>query len=414
MSDDECSKSFDGQYMGARIGSIFVLLVVSAAGSFAPILAIKYQTLGVPSWVIYVARYFGSGVILATAFIHLLGESTTSFASPCLSEAYKEYLWGSALALMGVFTMFTIELVTERLMHNKFKRDALEASQCSDSILEDDEEMLAYLAKKSRSQRPSLEILSANSQAFDLEALDLEAGRNFSRNVADSEPVKSAVHIVQAEKAESIELKDNEIKYSQSESCSVSGTLPVDENSSENGKTSSEDDNTSSKNDTHAFQKIFNIFLLEFGIIFHSIFVGLSLAVAGEQFVTLFIAISFHQFFEGMGLGARFATTKWPPRMSRFPLYLCLAYSLTTPIGIAAGLGVRHLYSNNDNTSLIVVGIFDGFCSGLLIYSCLIEFMGRDFLMDDEMKERTTPWVILAYAMFFLGTLFMALVGNWA
>lgn len=390
----ECEKTFNGEYMNARIASIFVLLVVSAAGSFSPILAIKYQTLGVPDWVIYVARFFGSGVILATAFIHLLGESNDSFASPCLGDAWREYLWGSALSLLGVFTMFTIEIVTQRMMDLKMQKDERrEAEARADE--ENQVDNLSCCSNESVRIRGELTFPSLGSQKHP----DKEA------KAAD----KSCPHIEE----ESIRA------YPCPPATGTEGPGYV-----ENGTAMEHKDiasiNTLSaskiamREEQNAFQKIFNLFLLEFGIVFHSVFVGLSLAVAGDEFITLFVAISFHQFFEGMGLGARFATAKWPEHMKHYPWYLSLAYSLTTPIGIAAGLGVRHLYLNNDNTSLVVVGIFDGFCSGLLIYSCLIEFMGRDFLMDEEMRENKLRWLILAYAMFFLGTLFMALVGKWA
>src|SRR5699024_42937 len=54
--------------------------------------------------------------------------------------------------------------------------------------------------------------------------------------------------------------------------------------------------------------QIGGILFLEFGIIFHSVFVGLTLAVAGDEFKTLYIVLVFHQLFEGLGLGTRLAT----------------------------------------------------------------------------------------------------------
>jgi hypothetical protein len=54
------------------------------------------------------------------------------------------------------------------------------------------------------------------------------------------------------------------------------------------------------------------IFILEFGVVFHSIFVGLTLAVAGAEFPTLYVVLVFHQTFEGLGLGSRLAVTPWP------------------------------------------------------------------------------------------------------
>ncbi|KAM9894885.1 hypothetical protein OXX69_011216, partial [Metschnikowia pulcherrima] len=80
----------------------------------------------------------------------------------------------------------------------------------------------------------------------------------------------------------------------------------------------------------------------------------------------------------------------------------------------AAGLGVRNLYSENSPTSLIVVGVFDGFCSGLLIYNALVELMARDFINDPEMKGVSHSRYALAYVMFLLGALMMAIVGKWA
>lgn len=55
-----------------------------------------------------------------------------------------------------------------------------------------------------------------------------------------------------------------------------------------------------------------SIFVLEFGVVFHSIFIGLTLAVSGSEFITLFIVVVFHQTFEGIGLGARLAVAPWP------------------------------------------------------------------------------------------------------
>lgn len=58
--------------------------------------------------------------------------------------------------------------------------------------------------------------------------------------------------------------------------------------------------------------KLVAIFILEFGIIFHSIFIGLTLAVTGEGFIPLYVVLVFHQTFEGIGLGSRLCTIKWP------------------------------------------------------------------------------------------------------
>ncbi|KAI9804120.1 MAG: hypothetical protein M1825_001522 [Sarcosagium campestre] len=53
-------------------------------------------------------------------------------------------------------------------------------------------------------------------------------------------------------------------------------------------------------------------FLLEVGILFHSIFIGMAVSVAvGNDFIVLLIAITFHQTFEGLALGSRIASLDW-------------------------------------------------------------------------------------------------------
>ncbi|KAK3987643.1 hypothetical protein QBC44DRAFT_245352 [Cladorrhinum sp. PSN332] len=56
-----------------------------------------------------------------------------------------------------------------------------------------------------------------------------------------------------------------------------------------------------------------NIAVLESGIIFHSLLIGLTLVVAGDSFFgTLFAVIVFHQMFEGIALGTRIAALGSP------------------------------------------------------------------------------------------------------
>lgn len=58
--------------LGARISALFVILIVSTCVTFFPVVAKRVKWLKVPLYVYLFARYFGAGVIVATAFIHLL------------------------------------------------------------------------------------------------------------------------------------------------------------------------------------------------------------------------------------------------------------------------------------------------------------------------------------------------------
>jgi zinc transporter 1/2/3 len=170
------------------------------------------------------------------------------------------------------------------------------------------------------------------------------------------------------------------------------------------------------------------IFILEFGIIFHSIFIGLTLAVAGDEFVPLYIVLCFHQTFEGLGLGTRLASAPWPASKRATPYWLALGFGVSTPTAIAIGLGVRHLYPPGSQTTLIVNGIFDSISAGILIYTGIVELMAHEFMFSPKMRAAPIRTVLAAYAQMCFGagayfpTLLdwltrlglMALLGKWA
>ena len=62
------SNEYNGQ-LGARVSALFVILVVSTAVTFFPVAATRSTRFKVPLYVYLFARYFGAGVIVATAFI---------------------------------------------------------------------------------------------------------------------------------------------------------------------------------------------------------------------------------------------------------------------------------------------------------------------------------------------------------
>ena len=69
------------------------------------------------------------------------------------------------------------------------------------------------------------------------------------------------------------------------------------------------DEHSPSANDPNEQRLILQCLLLEAGILFHSVFIGLAVSVStGSAFVVLLIAISFHQTFEGLALGSRIAS----------------------------------------------------------------------------------------------------------
>ena len=145
------------------------------------------------------------------------------------------------------------------------------------------------------------------------------------------------------------------------------------------------------------------IFILEFGVIFHSIFIGLTLAVSGEEFKTLYVVLVFHQTFEGLGLGSRLAAAPWPPNKRWTPYILGVGYGISTPIAIAIGLAVRDTYAPGSAASLIANGVFDSISAGILIYTGLVELMAHEFMFSEVMRKAKLSVVLGAFGYMCLG-----------
>ncbi|KAL6450581.1 ZRT2 Zinc-regulated transporter 2 [Candida maltosa Xu316] len=161
-------------------------------------------------------------------------------------------------------------------------------------------------------------------------------------------------------------------------------------------------------------KKMLNAVILECGVVFHSIFVGLSLAIADDTFISLYIAICFHQLFEGLGLGTRFAAVKWPKKYAYVPWLSASVFGLATSVAIAGGLGMKSSYSVNSRTGIIVRGVFDSLCAGVLIYSGVSELMAYDFIYSNDFRDRNTKTLLIALFLFSMGALIMAVLGKWA
>ncbi|EMD65612.1 hypothetical protein GGP41_010483 [Bipolaris sorokiniana] len=355
MSSCEGSNEYDGR-MGVRISSIFVILVASTFGAVFPVMAKRSRHKLVPNWVFFIAKYFGSGVIIATAFIHLLAPANEALGNECLTGVIAKYPWPEGIALMTIFLMFFLELMTMRYGNfgSGHQHDASHTH--------------AAIPQSKVSSNNSVE----ESKGHDIEA----AARNPS--------IRGNDHLGhQRQHNASGEYKSDDHEHH--------GFVPNE----------------------YAAQ-LTAIFILEFGVIFHSIFIGLTLAVAGDEFTTLYIVLVFHQMFEGLGLGSRLAEVSWPASKRWTPYFLGIGYGLSTPIAIAIGLGVRQSFAPESRTTLLSNGIFDSISAGILIYTGLVELMAHEFMFSPYMQNGPVSRTLKAFGLMTLGAGLMALLGYWA
>ncbi|OZJ01616.1 hypothetical protein BZG36_05383, partial [Bifiguratus adelaidae] len=93
---DQCGSTVIQDYnMPLRIGSFFIILGTSSLGIFSPMLfdRLKGHAMftAIKNRILMFAKFFGTGVILATAFIHMLPSAFSSFSSPCLPSGWNVY-----------------------------------------------------------------------------------------------------------------------------------------------------------------------------------------------------------------------------------------------------------------------------------------------------------------------------------
>jgi zinc transporter 1/2/3 len=158
----------------------------------------------------------------------------------------------------------------------------------------------------------------------------------------------------------------------------------------------------------------FSVLVMEAGVLFHSILIGLTLVVAGDSFYkTLLVVIVFHQFFEGLALGARIATL--PGAIFPSKAIMATAYSLITPIGMAIGLGVLHTFNGNSRNTLIALGTLDALSAGILVWVGVVDMWARDWVIEGgEMLNAHIGKVLTGGLSLVTGLVLMGLLGKWA
>ncbi|GLJ39372.1 hypothetical protein SUGI_0804000 [Cryptomeria japonica] len=151
--------------------------------------------------------------------------------------------------------------------------------------------------------------------------------------------------------------------------------------------------------------------VLELGIVTHSVIIGISLGASENPSTIrpLIAALTFHQFFEGMGLGGCIVQARFK---SRSTALMAFFFSITTPFGIAVGIAISSTYNENSPTALIVEGMFNSVSAGILIYMALVDLLAADFLGPRmQSKVGLQLW---SYASLFLGIGAMSLMAKWA
>ncbi|RXW15464.1 hypothetical protein EST38_g10391 [Candolleomyces aberdarensis] len=228
----------------------------------------------VPTALFFIGKHFGTGVILATAFIHLLPDSFHALLSKSVSEEYGNVgRWVGLIILGSLLTIFLVEYISTTFV------DHLHAEP---------------------SAPPSLQ----QSPTIPVSPLPIDASPNLLPFLANAPKI--------------IRLRNNVTCVCQNGVCICIPEAALDPSEHAEHSTSHErhhhehhvhpEHHHEEKRRIGRRRQIVGIFVLQVGIMIHSIVIGLTLSItSGADFTSLTTAIIFHQIFEGLSLGIRIA-----------------------------------------------------------------------------------------------------------
>ncbi|KAK0527090.1 high-affinity Zn(2+) transporter zrt1 [Tilletia horrida] len=345
--------------LGLQIGAIFILLAVSLAGVLLPGVSgwlndriekrtgdhhdgvhsheaggNKTSVRSVVASLVFVLQHFGGGVILATAFVHLLAHAFVYFSNECLGELSYEAT-SPAIAMAAIWLMFALDFFALRPLRQR----VLETTGVVPTAFCCNPAQAGLIGGKSDTKDAS----SSEGTPSDLDARSME---------------EAALH--------------------------AQGRLAK-----------------------------FEVLALEAGIIFHSIIIGVSIGTSsGPGWKAFLIAIAFHQFCEGLALASRIALLPTTGLLAKVLMYG--AFVLTTPVGVAIGIGVRRHFNGNDRDTLLAIGTLNSISAGILIYAALVQIVAGDFIYNRTMLLAPLRRPLTAFIFFTLGAIAMSVLGKWA
>ncbi|KAL6595113.1 hypothetical protein ACP70R_048216 [Stipagrostis hirtigluma subsp. patula] len=334
-----------------KIAAFFSILVCGALGCLLPVLGRRVPALRPDGDVFFLIKAFAAGVILATGFIHILPDAFENLTSECLPAGgpWQDFPFAGLGAMVGAIGTLIVDTVAT-----------------------------GYFTRLHLKKGPGAEVVAV-AAAPTAAVADVEK---------QAPPHDGGEH---------------------------EGHVPVHTHATHghaHGSTAlvaavggGEDD----KEHTLRHRVISQV--LELGIVVHSVIIGISLGASEDPSTIkpLVVALSFHQMFEGMGLGGCIVQAKFKARSI---VTMVLFFCLTTPVGILIGIGISSGYNENSPTALIVEGLLNSVAAGILVYMALVDLLAEDF-MNPRVQSRGKLQLGINVSM-LVGAGLMSMLAKWA
>ncbi|KAI3468129.1 hypothetical protein Pfo_024792 [Paulownia fortunei] len=354
-----------------KLIAIAAILIAGVCGVAIPLVGKKRRFLRTDSNLFVAAKAFAAGVILATGFVHMLPDATSALTDSCLPKfPWLKFPFSGFIAMMAALGTLLADFVgTQYYERKQEKQSQIVKADSLDTV--------------SESGIVPVETRGYNGKVFGEE----EGG---------------AMHIV------GMHAHAAHHRHSHpQEQGACEGHLREDSH----GHSHSHSHGIGSGDEEGGVRHIVVSQVLELGIVSHSVIIGLSLGVSHSPCTIrpLIGALSFHQFFEGFALGGCISQAKF--RSLHSTLMACF-FALTTPMGIAVGIGISSVYNANSPRALIVEGILDSISAGILVYMALVDLIAADFL--SKRMSCNLRLQVVSYFALFLGASLMSSLAAWA
>ncbi|PHT37077.1 hypothetical protein CQW23_24777, partial [Capsicum baccatum] len=324
------------------------ILISSVCGVAIPLVGKKHRFLGTDSNLFFTAKAFAAGVILATGFVHMLPGSTKKLTDPSLPKYLTNFPFSGFIAMMAALGTLVVDFVGTQ-----------------------------YYERKQEKQNQKDRSDAEESGAIHIVGIHAHAAQHGHSHSQEQGDVREHSHA-----------QAHGHWHSHSHSHSFG------DGDEEGG-----------------VRHVVVSQVLELGIVSHSIIIGISLGVSesASTIRPLIIALSFHQFFEGFALGGCISQAQFNSLKSTI---MAIFFAITTPLGIAIGVGASSSYDPHSPRALLVEGILNSVSSGILVYMALVDLIAADFL-SKRMSCNTRLQVASYFALFF-GAGLMSLIAIWA
>ncbi|KAI6131074.1 Zinc/iron permease [Pisolithus croceorrhizus] len=329
-----------------------------------PGLSKRVSFLRIPRIVFFIGKHFGTGVILSTAFTHLLQDAFEALRDPIVLAKWKIGKHTGLIVLGSLLSIFLIEYTStayvDRLQsyssptvtrgstpctrwpspydeetsglpqtpvklinnvqnHDRERQPLLNArsdSQCYDNDHDDEHNLWAAPNKMRHEQIWRFHHTRSNTNAHTRFSLGTYTGQNalhLDEVTQDAPTIIEGHHRHEPRTAHSIHHERGpRLSYFYNPGENGQGMTLVDGGTHDHDVEHlhhHHDGNAGHELRIGKKRQVVGILVLQLGIMIHSLVIGLTLAIkTGSDFASLLVAVIFHQFFEGLSLGIRIAS----------------------------------------------------------------------------------------------------------